>query len=322
MTNKPTWLKSITRGLRKRLGPALTGKTTSETMTSSDPRDGSHHQVEGVTYFALVGSQRCGTNFLRELMNTNQQTVVHGEILMPYPLPNCWHNYVRTMVNRAMPPVYAKDAIDLVDDYLVYLREDVKRGYPGKLGVLSAVGLDIKYNQLRFIAPLIRDLEQKPFLVDYFWRRNLPIVHLIRRNTIHQALSLAIAAARNVYHNYGGKKFSGKVTLDPDELIRHAQWVAREVEVFRKLAGGLNYLEVFYEDVADDCAGADESGRIRPDSKIMGKIASFLSVPNEFQAPATISKVINRPYSEILENHADVVAAIRKSEFKKLADTV
>lgn len=280
-----------------------------------------NYQVEGVTYFALVGSQRCGTNFFRELMNTHHQTVVHGEILMPFPLPNCWHNFVRTMVNRAMPPVYANDCVELVDDYLVFLREDVKRGYPGKLGVLSTVGLDIKYNQLRYIAPLIRDLEQKPFLVDYFWRRNLPIVHMIRRNTVHQALSLDIAKARNVYHNYGGKKFDGKVKLDPDSLLGHARWVAREVEAFRALAGNLNYLEVFYEDVAEDCANTDADGRIQG-TKAMPKVAEFLGIPNEFHTPSTISKVINRPYSEVIENHAEIVATLRKSEFKKLADTV
>ncbi|MFT7536594.1 MAG: hypothetical protein ACI85K_002548, partial [Hyphomicrobiaceae bacterium] len=311
------------RSDRKRLGSGIDrSKASPHNMSSSDPREGTHHQVEGVTYFALVGSQRCGTNFFRELMNTNQQTVVHGEILMPYPLPNCWHNYVRTMVNRAMPPIYAKDCVDLVDDYLVFLREDVKRGYPGKLGVLSAVGLDIKYNQLRFIAPLIRDLEQKPFLIDYFWRRNMPIVHMMRRNTIHQALSLVIAAARNVYHNYGGKKFDGKVKLDPEAVISHAAWVAKDREVFRTLAGGMKYLEVCYEDVAEDCKSADESGRIREDSLILSKVADFLNVPNEFYAPSTISKVINRPYSEIIENYQEVVAAVRKSEFKKLADSI
>ena len=204
----------------------------------------------------------------------------------------------------------------------MFLTEDVKRGYPGKLGVLRQCGLDLKYNQLRFIAPLIRDLEQKPFLVDYFWRRNMPIVHIVRRNTIHQALSLVIAAARNVYHNYGGKKFDGKVRLDPESVISHAQWVAKDRDVFRRLAGGLNYTEVFYEDVAEDCKLADDSGRIGDGAKALPKVAEFLGVDNEFYAPSTISKVINRPYSEVIENHGEVVAAIKKSEFKKLADTV
>ena len=312
MTRKTGWF----RAAKRRLADTVRRSLGQASMTISE-----NYQVEGVTYFALVGSQRCGTNFFRELMNTNLQTVVHGEILMPFPLPNCWHNYVRTMVNRAMPPVYANDCVELVDDYLVFLREDVKRGYPGKLGELRAVGLDIKYNQLRFIAPLILPLQQKPFLIDYFSRRNLPIVHMIRRNTIHQALSASIAKARNVYHNYGGKKFDGKVRLDPESLLAHARWVAGEVEEFRKLASGMNYLEICYEDVAADSAEVDADGRIRG-NKAMPRVAEFLGVPAEFYAPSTISKVINRPYSEIIENYDEIVGVVKKSEFKKMADTV
>ena len=312
MTRKTGWF----RAAKRRLADTVRRSLGQASMTISE-----NYQVEGVTYFALVGSQRCGTNFFRELMNTNLQTVVHGEILMPFPLPNCWHNYVRTMVNRAMPPVYANDCVELVDDYLVFLREDVKRGYPGKLGELRAVGLDIKYNQLRFIAPLILPLQQKPFLIDYFSRRNLPIVHMIRRNTIHQALSANIAKARNVYHNYGGKKFDGKVRLDPESLLAHARWVAGEVEEFRKLASGMNYLEVCYEDVAADSAEVDADGRIRG-NKAMPRVAEFLGVPAEFYAPSTISKVINRPYAEIIENYDEIVGVVKKSEFKKMADTV
>ena len=291
-------------------------------MSSFDPRENTHRQSEGLTYFALIGSQRCGSNFLRELMNTNPRTVVHGEVFMPFPLPNCYHSYLRTMVSRAMPPVYAADCLELFDEYLVYLREDVKRGYIGKLGVLAAVGLDIKYNQIRFVAPLIRDLRQRPFLLDYFWRRNTPVLHLVRRNTIHQALSLTIATARDVYHNYSGAAFEGKVKLDPDAVVKSAQWIAAETAEFQRLAKGLRCLDITYEDVVADCATGDENGRLSQSGVVLPKIAEFLSVPNEFYVPTTIAKVVNRPYSEIIENHDEVVAAIEQSEFAPLATTV
>lgn len=291
-------------------------------MTSPSPRGGFHHQVDGTTYFLLVGSQRCGTNFCRELLQTHPALVVHGEILMPYPLPNCWHNFVRTMVNRAMPPMYAKDCTDLFDDYLIYLNEDVKRGYPGKVGLVRAVGLDIKYNQLRFIAPLIRDLEQKPFLLDYCWRKSMPIVHMTRANVVHQALSLVIAAARNVYHNYGGAKIEGKVRIEPQAVVEHAQWVHREVEAFRRMTGGHNVLELSYEDLAHDLSLADADGKIPQKGKALPKVAAFLGVDSDFRRPSTIKKVIDRPYKDVIENHAEVYKALRASEWKKLADTI
>ena len=69
-------------------------------MTTSQTPFGSNYQVDGTNFFILVGSQRSGTNFLRELLNTNDQTVVQGEVLMPYPHPAQWPNYLRTMVRR------------------------------------------------------------------------------------------------------------------------------------------------------------------------------------------------------------------------------
>lgn len=316
------WLQSLARLIRRRIGGDDDLRIPSTPMSSSDPREGTHYQFEAVTNFALIGSQRSGTNFLRELLNTNQHVVVHGEVLWPYPLPNCWHNYVRTMVNRAMPPVYAKDAMDLVDDYFVYMREDVKRGYAGKAGSLAAVGFDLKYNQLRFIAPLIRDLRQPPFMLDYFHRRGIPVVHMVRRNVIQQALSLVIADVRNIYHNYGGKKTEDRVALDPEKLLASARWVAAELEAFRKLATGLRMFEIHYEDAADACNRADAGGALPQDDRAMAALAEFLRVPNSFSRPATLRKVIDRPYSEVIENHADVVTAVRKSEFSQFAKSI
>ena len=83
-------------------------------MSNTDPREGTHYQLGNEGLFALIGSQRSGTNFFREVMNTNPRTVVHGEIMWPYPLPNVWHNYVRTTAWRAIPPILTNDAAALV----------------------------------------------------------------------------------------------------------------------------------------------------------------------------------------------------------------
>ena len=82
---------------------------------------------------------------------------------------------------------------------------------------------------------------------------------------------------------------------------------------------------VMLADINDDALAStldNLSGRFGADAKTMSKIAEFLGVTNEFSNPSTIAKVINRPYSEILANHGDVVAAIKKSEFSALAKSV
>lgn len=291
-------------------------------MSTSDPRAGTHYQVGNTGYFALIGSQRSGSNFFREVVCTNTTAVVHGEMLWPYPLHNVWHNFLKTVAGSAPPPIFDHDATKLVDDYFVYLGEDTRRGHPHKAADLRCIGVDLKYNQLRYISPLIWDLVKRPFLFDYFKNRRVPIVHMLRRNIIQQALSLLIAQNRNVYHNYGGKKFEGKLELAPDQVVGRAFWLSNEINKFREHSKDLNVLEVYYEDVAEACAQADAEGRIDTGCAVMAQIADFIGVPNQFSNPSTISRVINRPYAEIISNHKAVVKAIKDSQFGEFAPTV
>lgn len=291
-------------------------------MSSLDSKIGTHHQVEGVTHFALVGSQRSGTNFLRELLNTNPPTVVHGEVMLPYPLPITWHNFLRNMAGPRVPPVTKEDAIALVDEYLVFSVADTRRGYVGKSGELKAIGFDIKYNQLRFIAPVLWDLRDPPFLFEYMRLRNVPVLHMQRRNALHQALSITIAEARGVYHNYGRKVDSSRVAIDPDRLLGNLQWVVEEAASFRALAHGLDVLDVYYEDLVEECNAALPDGRLRVESRLMDRIRQFLGVYNSFSRPTSLQKVIDRPYAEVLENYEAVLTAVRKSPFEQLAASI
>lgn len=286
---------------------------------------GTHHQVEGATFFALIGSQRCGSNFMRELLGTNPQTIVHGEIFMPFPLPNCWHYFTKSVTYRSVPPMYAPDAMLLFDDYLVHLREDVKRGYPGKGCDVRAVGLDIKYNQIRAFSSIHRPLSAKPLLLDYFINRGIPVIHMVRRNMAHQALSLAIAEARDVYHNYGssGGELS-QVEVDPRVLLGKLRWVSEERQEFSKLGRGLPMLEVAYEDLAAACRGVEPGCGIdcSEEGSVLGQVAEFLDIPPEFSNPASLRKVIDRPYAEILSNYEEILAALRSSDFASLAESI
>ncbi len=293
-------------------------------MSTIPIRSLQNFQVEDTRFFVLVGSQRSGTNFCRELLNTSFQTFVHGEVLLPYPTPSTWHNFVRTMVSRALPPVLPQDAAELVDDYLIFVRDDTRRAAPSKAANLKALGFDIKYNQLRFIKPVLCDLRDGPFLLDYLRARRIPILHMIRRNMLHQALSIQIAAKRNTYHNYTGSGGGGggKITLSADELLGCLTWIDDEVGHFRRLTDGMQVLDVAYEDLVSACDKADPSGWLDPYNGLLDGIRKTLGVENAFFRPTSLKKVIDRPYREIVANHAEIVAAVAKSKFARFADTM
>lgn len=293
-------------------------------MSTFQIRSLQNYQIEETRFFVLVGSQRSGTNFCREVLNTSFQTFVHGEILLPYPTPNTWHNFVRTMVSRAMPPLTPQDAADLVDDYLIFVRDDTRRAAPSKASNLKSLGFDIKYNQLRFIKPVLTDLREGPFLLDYLRARGIPLLHMVRRNMLHQALSIQIAACRNTYHDYGGSGGGSKplVTLRVDDLLGCLKWIEDEVAEFRRLAAGMQVLDVHYEDLVVACAKADATGWLDPYNELLDGIRKTLGVENAFFRPTSLKKVIDRPYKEVVANHAEIVAAVAKSPWARFADTM
>ena len=291
-------------------------------MTSPTIRASANHQVDGSVVFLLVGSQRSGTNFLRELIGTNPAAIVHGEVLYPYPLPNCYHNFVRTMVTRQIPPLHYEDGIGLLDDYMVFLREDCKRSYPSKAGMVKALGIDVKYNQLRFVTPVHYDLHLRPLLLEYCGRHGVPILHLVRTNVLHQALSMALAEARNVYHNYGGGGSAAPVAVEPERVLQCARWVESEAAVFRDMTRDLRVLEISYERLIAACARVAPGAKLGASARVMGEVASFLGIDNDFEHPASIKKVVDRPYAELLSNYAAVVAAVRGSEFEPFLDSI
>ncbi|MEY2715420.1 MAG: hypothetical protein RIT24_1763 [Planctomycetota bacterium] len=279
-------------------------------------------QMGPAGFFVLVGSQRSGTNFVREMLNTHPKLHVHGEVMWPSPHPAVWHNFLRTCSYRSQPAVLDADANQLLDDYLVHLSEDTRRGNPMKADSLSMIGVDIKYNQMRTAGPLIQDLNAPPFLFGYLRDRRIPLLHVFRRNLLHQALSLVIAESRGVYHNYGGRTFEGNLVVEPARVVERCYWIAEQRALFRQMSTGSEVYDLAYEDLAELCEGAPSEDKLEASSEVVAGLCGFLAVDADFRRPKSISKVINRPFHQILSNYEELKRAILVSEFHQFEGSI
>jgi hypothetical protein len=273
-------------------------------------------------HFVLVGIQRSGTNLLREVLNTNPRVTLLGEVLLAdHTLPTSWHYFVRSLGSRSIPPWSESDAIALMDDYFYFLEYEINGNFwynfDGR--PKAAIGLDFKYNELKFISPVFRDLRQPPFLVDYFRLRNVRVLHLVRRNVVQLALSAVVANARQLWHNWENQD-SGQYTVNPDQLLHFVRWAVTEREAFRELAGSLEVLECAYEDLLEDISHVEEAGRLSSSSRLLSDLASFLGVTNDFYLPSRLHKAINRPYADVITNFEEIVRVVKASEFAAFAD--
>jgi hypothetical protein len=269
----------------------------------------------GHTLLGLIACQRTGTNLVREILNSNPAVAIWIEPFSNGPHFMCWHNFIKNQ------PVLPEDAAVALDKYVERIKRHIQEdtalyGGPKELGV---VGLDVKYEHIRCADPVYINLQARPFLLDYFTERNARIIHLVRRNIIHTAISIIIANTRKVWHNVDGKSIVGRYRITPQELLTYANWVKESQSAFERLNDRPTQT-IIYEDLVADLENLDD-GYFRADSSLSA-VAAFLNVPNRFRYNGHQQRVVNRPYSEILEGYSDLVQAVRESEFSEFADSL
>jgi len=275
--------------------------------------------------FALVSCQRSGTHLFLEIFNSNPHAALFAEAFCPFEKQVYWNHYVRSLPARLYPPQFPADAMDLLDGYLERIQADVDDDadyYGGPKRQLAALGLDVKYNQLRCVAPLFGDLRSPPLLLDYFRSRGFGIIHLVRKNIVHAALSLIIAKWRNVWTNDSGSVIRGRYHVSWDMLHSEISWMVEEHKEFLRAAQGLPVLTCTYEDMVDDLRNANRAGVLPANTTVFRPVADLLGLPDLFRYAGNHRKVINRPYAEIVEGHDELVRALRDSEYAEFAETI
>jgi LPS sulfotransferase NodH len=272
--------------------------------------------------FVVIGAQRTGTNILREILNTNDQIAMLGEILSPSPAPAHWDNFCRGLRAGGVLPATRSDAESLLDCYFGFVRYRIRNHWESNTKCLSYIfGVDIKYNQLGFIAPGDWDPSSAPFILSYLRSRGATIVHTTR-NIIHCAISALIAGQRNLWHNYAGAAIDRKYHINVEQCLAYAKALLRDRAAFLNAANGCAIVNCRYESLVDDMQRADVDGRISEGAGPLQNIAESLGAPFDFRYDGRLQKAIDVPYSSLLSNHDALVRRLKNSEFSAFVSTL
>jgi LPS sulfotransferase NodH len=278
------------------------------------------------SHFALIACQRSGTHLLREIISSSPYIALLKETFSPSPKSVYWCNFVHRLAKDQFPPVTPEAAMKVFDKHMRRIARDVHiehEWYGGPKPCLKSLGLDIKYHQLKGVAALSMNLESRPLLLDYFHSRSFRILHLTRRNIAQAAISLILAHRRNVWHSYhDADAIQGKYHISWPELHCHMLWIKQQRDEFERLSQDLSVLPLVYEDLVADLSRVTPSGVLPYDSIVLRPLAEFLDVPNHFVYDGQMRKVVDKPYSLIIENLDELVAELRNSAFAEFADTL
>ena len=272
--------------------------------------------------FVVIGAQRTGTNILREILNTSEQIAMLGEVLTPSPAPAHWDNFCRTLPVRTVHPANVSEAEALLDRYFEYVLYRIRNHWEDNRKNRShAFGVDIKYNQLRDLAPTNWSSSSPAFILGYLRSRGATIVH-ITRNVIHSAISTFIASQRNVWHNYDGAVIDRSYHLDIQECLAYARTVLKHREAFIEAVSGCKVVNCSYESLIEDIARAGSQEEIPSAPGPLWDIAQALASSFTFRYDRRLQKAINIPYSRLLSNYNALVSELKDSEFSTLASTL
>lgn len=280
-------------------------------------------QKRGVGLFVVIGAQRTGTNLLREILNTNHQLAMLAEVMTPNAAPAHFANYLRTLSPGAAATDAVSNTESLLDSYFDYVFHRISNFWiDGDKSRATAIGVDIKYNQLRTVSPAEWGSANSPYLVEYLRERGALIIHTTRTNVIHCSISALVARERDLWHNYDGRRVDRAYRIKPQGCLDYARLIRHDREQFARAAHGCRIVHCRYEDLAAEIQDVPVGGEICSSSGPLTDIADALAVPFAFRNRGRLQRAIDVPYSKLISNHAELVRAVRQSEFAELADSL
>jgi LPS sulfotransferase NodH len=273
--------------------------------------------------FVVIGAQRTGTNLLREILNTNDQIAMLGEVFTPSLAPAHWDNFCRTLSADEMVPASCCGAEALLDRYFEFVEYRIRNYWEDsqKTGI-QVFGVDIKYNQLTHIEPIGWDSSMSPpFLLCYLRSRGAKFIHTTR-NVIHSAISTLIAAQRNLWHNYGGTVIECQYQIDIEACLSCARTIIRNRALFLDAVRGCTLVNCQYGRLVDDIERGKHLPEIPDAPGPLHQIAGALGIPFKFRHDGRLQKAINVPYSRLLSNYNALVNRLCDSELSLLASSL
>lgn len=168
--------------------------------------------------------------------------------------------------------------------------------------------LDIKYTSLHHFNGPWHRMTLKPPFFEFLARRQIPVIHITRRNLMRTLASTVIAESTKVYHTDTPTALDfSKYRADPVLVVKALNELALEDLLVEQYLAGypklltIDYREIFEDGVLSDMAAERMAG-------FLG-IAPFVARKPDFvkQAPARLE--------DVFENYEDVAKAVRQTRF-------
>lgn len=228
--------------------------------------------------FVVLTTQRSGSTWVIDVLSRLDNTKVYGELFLQQN---------RTWDAGSFDfPRYCESS-----QYTERLRWKGVFSYLDDLySQPGAVGFKLMYSHLIHYPEIMVYLFQR--------RRQISILHLIRKNYLNVIVSREMVRARGEAHLLNGaeEENTKQVYLDPKTLIRRIRWARLKVSLMRRLLNILNlrHFTVGYEELLENPTYFD-------------LIREFLGLDTETEVPQSgLRKITRSSHDQTIRNYEDV----------------
>jgi hypothetical protein len=273
----------------------------------------------------LLSTQRAGSYFLKSLIESRFSSVVcTGEVLEEpvafagqFPalaghpeMPLFWLWYELQAASRSISVAPARR----LEAFEIYLSKLDALAKPKNLLV------DVKYNTLRALGGYWDTENGSGDFTSFVASRQIPVLHLIRKNTLRILISHELAKKTNVWlrtRERTGSELLPKIQLNPKTILAEIQSLHRLTADYQaRFNNHPGYQEIIYEDIVGERERGPNGGHLRTLGQFFGKKASGVNL-----SAIPCKKITPEDPSEIVENWDEVLRALHYTEHGWMAQT-
>jgi LPS sulfotransferase NodH len=258
--------------------------------------DTSSLNVPELMKFIVAGQQRTGTTMLVRTLDQHENICCRGEMFVnrfPNRTRGSYEMYIRqSLQRRASHFLWRKHCTDRYLDE-VFSAPRYLFTSESKWRHCQAIGFKMMYSQTR----------KTPAALKYVKDRKLPVVLLIRRNSLRVLVSREVNKVLEVPHSTESVATT-RVKVDAGDLLRSLQKLEDVNLQWEQLVSSNPYLKVFYEDVVNDLP------------RELNRITDFLGVSRAPGLRPPIVKLNSAAIADIVTNYDEVAKRLQGTAFE------
>jgi LPS sulfotransferase NodH len=240
-----------------------------------------------MTRFVLLSTQRTGSTWAIDMLNSHPHVVAYAELFMHDGIGRPkWAGETDLVFWRTFLREHGQPGNRLRRTALLWQYLD--RVYAGRPGV-DAAGFKLMYSQLDVSRPLVPALAL----------RRVRVIHLVRRNVLDVLVSLHAIGARGALHARGAVP-PVRVRVPTGDLVQRIEEHERAVDTARTRFAKLRlpWREVAYEELV--AAPAEQ----------FGALFEFLGTDPDAVPSSPLTKLNPLAHEELIENYDEVRDAL------------